>query len=156
MTRLYCKNFNKIARPLLCLTSDVKWQQGAFKQLSLDFLEEKCFIIVKLHIINPRLGVQMYIDTSSYAIRCYITQIQYPQGKFISYKIEVLIRYNFILLKGAKRNYGTYKRELLRIITFACKYQQLLISKEEFVILTDYKPLTLFKNSYLIQGIYAR
>jgi hypothetical protein len=44
------------------------------------------------------------------------------QRKFTSYKIEVLIRYNSILFKGLERNYKTYKRELLRIITFARKY----------------------------------
>ena len=64
----------------------------------------------------------MYINALSYAIGCYITQMQYLQGKSTSLKIEVLIRYNFILLKGPKRNYGTYKCKLLGIITFARKY----------------------------------
>ena len=64
----------------------------------------------------------MYINALSYAIGCYITQMQYLQGKSTSLKIEVLIRYNFILFKGLKCNYETYKRELLGIITFACKY----------------------------------
>ena len=30
------------------------------------------------------------------------------------------------------------------------------MSKEEFVIFINYKPLTLFKDLHLIQGIYAR
>ena len=150
MTRLYCKNFGEIARPLTRFTSDVEQQWGASKQLALDFFKEKCFIIVKSHSVNPRFGVQIYINALSYAIRCYITQMQYLQGKFTSRKIEVLIRYNFILLKGLKRNYRTYKRKLLRIITFARKYQQLLIFKEEFVIFTNHKPLTLFKDLYFV------
>jgi hypothetical protein len=92
----------------------------------------------------------MYTDASSYAIGCYITQMQYPQGKSTGRKIEVPIRYDFILLKGPERNYRTYKRELLGMITFARKYQWLLISKEESIIFTDYKPLTLFKDSHLV------
>jgi hypothetical protein len=122
ITRPYCKNFGEIARPLSRLTSDVEWQWGAFKQLALDFLKEKCFTIVESHGINLRFSVRIYIDALSYTIRCYITQMQYLQGKFISCKIEVLIWYDFILLKGLKRNYGTYKRKLLRIIIFARKY----------------------------------
>ena len=122
MTQQYCKNFGEIARPLTRLTGDVEWQWGGSEQLALDFLKEKCSTVVESHNINPRFGVQMYTDASGYAIGCYITQMQYPQGEATSRKIEVPIRYNSILFKGPKRNYRTYKRELLRIITFARKY----------------------------------
>ena len=57
MTRPYCKNFGEIARPLSRLTGDVEWQWGAFEQLALDFLKEKCSTIVESHSINPRFGV---------------------------------------------------------------------------------------------------
>jgi hypothetical protein len=122
MTRLCCENFGKIARLLLRLAGNVKWQWGAFGQLALGFLGEKCFIIVELYGVDPRFSARMYTDAFGYAIRCYITQMQYLQGKSISRKIEVFIRYNSILLKGLERNYRTYKRKLLRIITFARKY----------------------------------
>ena len=64
--------------------------------------------------------------------------------------------YNFFAFNLAQRNYDTYKRKLLVIITFATKYTYILITKNVFIIYIDYKPLVGFINSDYYKNIFAR
>lgn len=50
------------------------------------------------------------------------------QGK--DKKIEVLILFNSFTFSGAEMHYGTYKRELKALVTFAQKYYYILLNRE--------------------------
>jgi RNase H-like domain found in reverse transcriptase/Integrase zinc binding domain/Integrase core domain len=156
MTRRWCKNYGEISRPLSRLTGDIPFNWGDAEAASFSILRDKCSRIVDAHGHDPKYGCYMHTDASGYAIGCYITQMQYQDGKDSGRKIEVPILYDSVLLKAPERNYGTYKRELLAIITFARKYTHMFLAEEQSVFFTDHKPLTLFMDSHNVQGIYAR
>lgn len=76
----------------------------------------------------------------------------YPDKKASRY---VRLLYDAFSFNEAKRNYGTYKRELKAIVTFCDKYQHWLTSLITSTIFTDHRPLLGFLNSHA-EGIYAR
>ena len=63
---------------------------------------------------DPALPINLYLDISNFAARCYITQDQDRETK--------LLVYNSFTLLPAERNYNTYQRKLVAIIKFAKKY----------------------------------
>ncbi|KAI0991496.1 hypothetical protein K3495_g16691, partial [Podosphaera aphanis] len=65
------------------------------------------------------------------------------------------VLYDSSMLTKTQRSYGTYKRELLGIFTFAKKYSY-MFSTHRGKLMTDHKPLTTFLGSLYVEGIYAR
>ena len=64
--------------------------------------------------------------------------------------------YNSYIISKAKRNYNTYKRELLAIVTFGTKFSYILNIKEISIIYIDYKLLIGFLNADYYKDIYTR
>ncbi|KJX98515.1 hypothetical protein TI39_contig408g00001 [Zymoseptoria brevis] len=67
----------------------------------------------------------------------------------------VPLLYDSFLFNKAERNYGTYKRELRALTTFADKHAHLFSSTKQSTIFTDHKLLTGFMNP-VADGIYLR
>ncbi|KAI0991431.1 hypothetical protein K3495_g16756, partial [Podosphaera aphanis] len=93
----------------------------------------------------------MYTDASKYGTGCVI--LQYHDVKGVSTAKPTL--YDSTTFNKTQRNYGTYKRELLAIVTYAKKYSYMFAGKRGKVM-TDHKPLTKFLDSPYVEGIYAR
>ncbi|KAI0993183.1 hypothetical protein K3495_g15001, partial [Podosphaera aphanis] len=154
ITKSWIKNFAEMAAPLNYLTGNVPFIWGPVQQASFSLLRDKCSSEVEKHGPLPNVPCQMYSDASNWCMGCVITQFQ-EQGT-IKRNLEVPILYDSINLISSQRNYGTYKRELLAIVTFARKYDYLFRAHETSIIFTDHKPLAFFLDSARLDGIYAR
>ncbi|KAI1004036.1 hypothetical protein K3495_g4175 [Podosphaera aphanis] len=119
----WIKNFAEMAAPLNYLTGNVPFIWGPVQQASFCLLKDKCSSEVEKHGPLPNVPCQIYADASNWCMGCVVTQLQ-EQGT-IKRKLEVPILYDSINLISSQRNYGTYKRELLAIVTFARKYDYL-------------------------------
>ena len=64
--------------------------------------------------------------------------------------------YNSYIISKAERNYDTYKRKLLAIITFGTKFSYILNIREVSIIYIDYKPFVGFFNADYYEDIYTR
>ncbi|KAI0991863.1 hypothetical protein K3495_g16324, partial [Podosphaera aphanis] len=142
ITKPWVKNFSEICNPLNHLMRhNTTWAWGVVQQAAFDTLKMECATELVRHGIIANVPIALYTDASKYAIGCVITQFQ--EGA------EVPILYDSNILTKAEKNYGTYKRELLGIVTFAKKYDYLLMGNEKNVIYTDHKPLSYFMDSSL-------
>lgn len=149
ITKPWVKNFSEIAMPLNCLMRhNANWIWGIVQQAAFDTLKMECSAEIERHGLIPDVPVMLYTDASKFAIGCVVTQYQFNE--------EVPILYDSSTLTKSKRNYGTYKRELLGIFTFAKKYDYLFLGKEKSIIFTDHKPLVYFMETSLLEGIYTR
>ncbi len=149
ITKPWIKNFSEIAMPLnYLMRHNATWVWGIVQQAAFDTLKLQCAAEIERHGMITDLPVMLYTDASKFAIGCVITQFQLDN--------EVPILYDSSTLSKSERNYGTYKRELLGIVTFARKYDYLFLGKEKSIIFTDHKPLAYFMESSRLEGIYTR
>jgi len=148
ITRRWIKNFGEIQRPLSRLTGKVEWRWEAAEQLSFSLLKERVAQVIEMFGWDFLKPVKMYTDASLYAGGCCVTQ---PIDG-----VDAPLLYDSTTFSKAERNYGTYKRELLAMATFAKKYDYMLRHPEPSIILTDHHPLVYFLESSQLEGIYAR
>ncbi|POS82252.1 hypothetical protein EPUL_005966, partial [Erysiphe pulchra] len=130
ITKPWIKSFSEISRPLTRLLCSSSTERYGY---------------------DPEKTASMYTDASKYGTGCVI--IQYHDVKGVLTERPTL--YDSTLLNKTQRNYGTYKRELLAIVTYAKKYSYMFAGKQGKVM-TDHKPLTRFLESPYLEGIYAR
>ncbi len=64
--------------------------------------------------------------------------------------------YNSITLLSTKRDYDTYRHELIAIVKFTKKYSHILNAEHQLVVHTDHKPLVGFLNAEYHEDIFAR
>lgn len=154
ITKSWIKNFAEMAAPLNYLTSNVPFIWGPVQQASFSILKDKFSSEVEKHGPLPNVPCQMYSDASNWCMGCVVIQVQ--EHGTINRKLEVPILYDSINLNSSQRNYGTYNRELLAIVTFARKYDYLFRAHETSTIFTDHKPLSFFLDSARLDGIHGR
>lgn len=109
---------------------NVPWKWGPVQEASFSILRKESAKVLDRQGLYPGLPIMMYTDTSKNAIGMVLTQIQNC--------IEVPILYDSATLTRTQKNYGTYMRELLAIVTFARKYDYLLCGRE--TIYNLYRP----------------
>lgn len=148
-TRRFIRNFAETARPLSRLTGNVDWQWGPAEALAFEALRERCSTVVDMHGYDPTHPTRMFVDASGWAAGCYVEQL--------IEKVPKPIMYDSFLFTKTQRNYGTYKRELFGIVEFIRKHRRYFsCGNPVSVIYTDHKPLTFFRSSPNVEGIYAR
>ncbi|KAI0994847.1 hypothetical protein K3495_g13336 [Podosphaera aphanis] len=135
ITKSWVKNFSEMSRPLSRLCGKVAWQWTATEQISFELLKDACASSTEKWGLDPSKPVVLYTEARKFAIGCVVVQI---------HEID-----------GSSRSYGTYKRELLGIFTFAKKYSY-MFSTHRGKLMMDHKPLTNFLGSLYVEGIYAR
>ncbi|KAI0992069.1 hypothetical protein K3495_g16117, partial [Podosphaera aphanis] len=151
ITKPWVKNFSEIARPLSRLAGNVEWTWGPSEQVAFQLLRENCSSCTERYGFDPTKRAYMYTDASKYGTGCVILQYHSINGQSIAKPVL----YDSTTLTKTQRNYGTYKRELLAIVTYAKKYSYMFAGKRGKVM-TDHKPLTRFLESPYVEGIYAR
>ncbi|KAI0990707.1 hypothetical protein K3495_g17480 [Podosphaera aphanis] len=112
---------------------NANWVWGVVQQAAFDTLKLECAAEIERHGMITDEPVRLYTDASKFAIGCVVTQFQHSH--------EVPILYDSSTLSNSERNYGTYKKELLGIVTFAKKYDYMFLGRERSIIFTDHKPL---------------
>ncbi|KAI0995731.1 hypothetical protein K3495_g12450 [Podosphaera aphanis] len=148
ITRRWIKNFGEIQRPLSRLTGKVEWRWGPSEQLSFEILRDKCSTVVDMFEWDYLEPVRLFTDASLYAGGCVITQIREEK--------EVPILYDSVTFSKSEKNYGTYKRELFAMVSFARKHDYMLKGSKTSMIFTDHHPLIYFLESSALEGIYSR
>lgn len=151
ITKSWVKNFSETARPLSRLCGKVPWQWTSTEQLSFELLREMCASSTEKWGFDPSKPVVIYTDASKFAIGCVVIQMHEINGS----PVPKPVLYDSSMLNKTQRSYGTYKRELLGIYTFAKKYSY-MFSAHRGRLMTDHKPLTTFLGSLYVEGIYAR
>ena len=153
ITRRWVKNYSEMARPLSRLTGNAEWRWGDSEQLFFDLLRISCALALLMNGIDFREAVEMYLDASGFAAGLCVVQKRDIGAKT---SIEVSILYDAFTFNRAEVKYGTYKRELCAMVTFARKYSYLLRhSVKPGILYTDHKPLVQFLDSELHDGIYG-
>ena len=146
--RKWIRNFAELARPLARLTGNVEWKWGESELVSFQVVRNLAAGAGALFGWDPKTPVHVYTDASGYGAGCHITQMQ--GGTMVP------IVYDSFTLTKAMRNYDTYKRELLAIVTFTSKFAHMLNAKEVSIVHADHKPLASFMNSDYHEDIFAR
>ncbi|KAI0995222.1 hypothetical protein K3495_g12960, partial [Podosphaera aphanis] len=143
ITRRWIKNFGEIQRPLSRLTGKVEWRWGPSEQLSFEILRDKCSTVVDMFGWDYLEPVRLFTDASLYAGGCVITQIREEK--------EVPILYNSVTFSKSEKNYGTYKRELFAMVSFARKHDYMLKGSKTSTIFTDHHPFIYFLESSALE-----
>ena len=147
-TRRWFLDFTKVTHPLTRFIGKVEWRWSESKKLKFQILYRVCATKAAMFRWDPALPVDLYLDTSNFAAGCYISQIQDAESRPLVYD-------SFTLLP-AKRNYDTYRRELVVIVKFTKKYSHMLNTEHQSVVYIDHKPLVGFLNAEYHKNIFAR
>ncbi|BHF71089.1 hypothetical protein SprV_0401414300 [Sparganum proliferum] len=135
--RRFIRNFAHIARPLHKLTKkgrDFKWSpecEEAFTSLRAALVSAPLLALPNVNPDAPPFILDT--DASGFAIGAVLSQTD-AQG------VEHPICFASNTLTKAQRNYCTFRRELLAIITFVRQFKHLLIGRR-FILRTDHKAL---------------
>lgn len=133
------------------LVGNVDWVWRLSEQVSYQLLRELCSLSTERSGFDPSKSTYMFTDASKHGTGCVIMQYHDVNGVIVTK--PTLCDSN--ILNKTQRKYGTYKRELLAIVTYAKKYSYMFAGKRGKVM-TDHKPLTKFLESPYVEGIYAR
>ncbi|KAI1003105.1 hypothetical protein K3495_g5102 [Podosphaera aphanis] len=151
ITKPWIKNLSELARPLTRLVGNVEWVWGPSEQVAFQLPREVYFLSTERYGFNPSKPAYMHTDARKYATGCVI--LQYHDVKGVSTAKSTL--HGNTTLNKTQRNYGTYKLELLAIVTYTKKYSYMFAGLRGKVM-PDHKPLTKFLDSPYVEGIYAR
>ncbi len=150
--RYFIKGYSQLAQPLLDLTkksTDWHWegpQQKAFK----DLRDRMCSRPVLAHP-DPEKVFYLQTDTSTKGVGAVLTQ-ELDQSKK-----QRPITYYLATFTPAEENYDIYEKEFLVVLKALEHWRAYLIwTKEPFVIKTDHKNLTYWKELKKLIGRMAR
>lgn len=118
------------------------------EEVAFRILKNKCASVTSMFGVDESLPVHAYFDASQFAGGFAMMHI--VKG------VERPIIYDSFSCTTTQRNYDTYKRELLTIVTFAEKHKHHFTTRHPTTFYTDHLPLISFINSDRHEGIYAR
>ena len=138
----FIKNFSDITYPLTELTRARagKFHWGEREELSFQEVKRKLSQEPILQIID--FGKPMYVQTDASDVGFGGALLQEHDGLLHP------VRYLSRKLKSAERNYSTIEKEGLAIV-WALEKLRIFLYGQEFVLLTDHKPLTFINNMKL-------
>ena len=117
-TKKWIQNFGIIIRLLQRLTKDVEWR--CIKSENFIFHLMKKFVATAGAFFgwDLKFFIKFYGNVSNIGAKCLVMQLQDGERKFIIY--------DFFIFNRAKKHYDIYKRELLAMVIFCCKYKYMV------------------------------
>jgi hypothetical protein len=154
-TGYYCyfiKGYSQIAQPLLDLTKQsTTWHWGTDQQKAFDELRTK--MCDKPVLMNPDPTKTFYLQTDASSSGAGAVLTQEPDGS----KKRKPVAYFSCTFSPTEANYDIYEKEFLAVIKAIEHWRAHLIwTKQPFIIKTDHKNLTYWKEPKKLTGQTAR
>jgi hypothetical protein len=150
--RYFIKGYSQIARPLLDLTKKTtSWHWDDDQQKAFDELKTR--MCNRPILMNPDPSKTFYLQTDASSTEAGVVLTQKVKG---SKKCKLVVYFLCIFLP-AESNYDIYEKEFLAVIKAIENWRAHLIWTEKpFIIKTDHKNLTYWKEPKKLTGRTAR